>query len=211
MFMVRPVVPDISPITTGNFGVMAVWLTVLVFTGFAAYAIADYLVQRYNSERKKTVFYIIAVSVILTLVMLCFFGLSATTVKGIVMSLIMITASYEDIKTRECDDSLHILIVVAAFIGIEMFSLVEMTFAAITVFAVMMATALITKSEIGGADIKLSVACAFLFGIRRGLSGLMLGLMLAVAINLVKGKKRIKEGFPMIPYLAAGYMAAYFI
>ena len=73
----------------------------------------------------------------------------------------------------------------------------------------MLLTMLISKSNVGGADIKMAAACSFLLGLSRGVIGLLAGMILAVVVNVFKKDK--KKGFPMIPYLAAGYMAAYFI
>ena len=73
----------------------------------------------------------------------------------------------------------------------------------------MLITTLITKSNVGGADIKLAAACSFLLGLSRGIIGLLIGMILAVVCNAFKKDK--KKGFPMIPYLAVGTMAAYFI
>ena len=65
---------------------------------------------------------------------------------------------------------------------------------------------------IGGADVKLSAACAFLLGITKSLFGLITGLTLGIIVNLIIQIRKDKaEGFPLIPYLAAGFMAAYFI
>ena len=209
--IIRPITPNISPIANGDMNSIIAWLMVLAFAGLSAFFIANYSAERFKSNPKKTAILFVSVSVLITLMTLCFFGLSATTVKGIILSLVFILSSFEDIRTRECDDFLHVLILVAAFIGINMSSLVGMFSAAIFVFAVIMGTAMITNGEIGGADIKISVACAFLLGLRKGLLGLILGLTLAVVINLIKNRKNKKEGFPMIPYLAAGFMAAYFL
>ena len=85
----------------------------------------------------------------------------------------------------------------------------NMIISAFIVFAVMMGSVIVTKSEIGGADIKFSVACAFVLGIKGGLCGLIIGLTTAVIVNLIKNNK--KEGFAMLPYLAVGFMTAYFI
>ena len=75
----------------------------------------------------------------------------------------------------------------------------------------MLMTAAVTKSSIGGADIKLSAACAFMLGTVQGMTGLMIGLILAVIINFIKNRKKKHEGFPLIPYLAVGFTAAYFM
>lgn len=209
--IIKPITPNISPVINGDMNIIIAWLIVLSFAALSAFFIANYSADRFKSNPKKTAVCFVSVSVLLTLTMLCFFGLSATTLKGIILSLVFILSSFEDIRIRECDDYLHVLILVAGFIGVSMSSLVGMTLSAVFVFAVIMVTELITKGEIGGADIKMSAACAFLLGIHRGLLGVMLGLTLAVIINLIKQRKSKNEGFPMIPYLAVGFMTAYFI
>ena len=73
----------------------------------------------------------------------------------------------------------------------------------------MLLTMIISKSNIGGADIKIAAACSFLLGLSRGIIGLFAGTILAVLFNIFKKDK--KKGFPMIPYLAVGYMAAFFL
>lgn len=209
--IIRPITPNISPIQNGDMSFIIAWLIVLVFAGLSAFFVANYSANRFKTNPKKTAVCFISITVLLTMMMLCFFGLTATTLKGIILSLVFILSSFEDIRIRECDDYLHVLILVAGFIGIGMSSLVTMVFSAVFVFAIMIGTAVIAKGEIGGADIKMSVACAFLLGLRRGLLGLMLGLTLAIVINVTKKRKNKKEGFPMIPYLAVGFMTAYFI
>ena len=54
----------------------------------------------------------------------------------------------------------------------------------------------------GGADIKLSAACAFMLGTVQGFAGLMLGLIAAIIVNIIKNRKKNTEGFPLIPYRA---------
>ena len=69
-------------------------------------------------------------------------------------------------------------------------------------------TMVITRGKIGGADIKMVAACSFLLGLKRGIIGLFIGTVISVLFNIYKDKNK---GFPMIPYLAIGYMTAYFI
>ena len=80
------------------------------------------------------------------------------------------------------------------------------------VFGMMLVVSLMGKEScIGGADIKLGGACAFALGIHGGIAGLITGLVLAVVINLLKGKNTRQQSFPLVPYLSAGFLAAYFI
>ena len=73
----------------------------------------------------------------------------------------------------------------------------------------MLLTLLLTKSDVGGADIKMATAASFALGMTRGTAGLVAGMLLAILFNISKEAR--KKGFPMIPYLAAGYIAAFFI
>lgn len=188
---------------------LILYSVVLFFTGLSSFFISRYLTDRLKENRTKVTIFFLILSVGITLLMLLFFGCTAVTLKGIIISLIFLTSSYQDIKTHECDDYIHPMILVTGFIGMEVSKLPNMIISAIIVFVIMMGSVIMTKSEIGGADIKFSVACAFVLGIKGSLCGLIIGLTLAVIINSIK--KTRWEGFAMIPYLAVGFMTAYFI
>lgn len=131
------------------------------------------------------------------------------TVKGIILSLVLAFSSYEDIKARECDDYLHLMIVIAALIGTELSSIPYMLLSGVLTGGLMLLPVLLTKSDIGGADIKMTAACSFLLGLNKGIIGLLAGTVLAVVFNIFKKDK--SKAFPMIPYLTVGYMAAFVI
>ena len=185
------------------------WLIVLLFTGLSAFIISRYSAKKFKGKKSVTVTVFLLLSICAALLMLHRFGCTAITLKGIILFLIFITSSYQDIKTHECDDYIHPMIIIAGFIGRDYYNLPNMLISAFLVFALMMGSLLITKSSIGGADVKFSVACAFALGVKTGLSGLITGLTTAIIINLIKKNK--KEGFPMIPYLAVGFTMAYFV
>lgn len=208
--MIRPILPRFYEIDLTNkvgFIVSTVLMTLSVV--LIALLVGRFAAGKFDGNKKKTVLCFIGVTALTTLALICFFGCAATTVKGIVLSLILVFSSYEDIKKRECDDYLHLIIVIAAFIGTDLSSIPNMLLSSLFAGGLMLLTMLITKSNIGGADIKMAAACSFLLGLSRGVIGLLVGMILAVVVNVFKKDK--KKGFPMIPYLAAGYMAAYFI
>lgn len=209
--LIKPIEPNITPILNGDMHIILAWLIVLIASGLSAFLISNYSAYRFHTNPKKTAICFITVSVLMSIIMLCFFGLSATMIKGIILSLVFVQSSFEDITIRECDDYLHIMIVVAAFIGIEINSLISMVFAAIFIFAIIVVTVIVSSEEIGGADIKMSVASAFLLGVHKGLLGVIIGLTLAVVINLIKNKNNKKIGFPLIPYIATGFTVAYLV
>ncbi len=206
--MIRPIIPFIfdSGASLDKEFILFALLMVCLST-VAALALAGYCSDRYETDRKKTALLSAVIAVSVTLIMICFFGCSAIAVKGIVLLSVLALSSFEDIRTRECDDYLHVLIAVVAFIGTDIKRLPEMILAGLFAGGIIVLSKLIGKGKIGGADIKLAAASTFLLGFNRGIFGLLIGMVLAVIVNLLK--KNRKSGFPMIPYLAAGFSAAF--
>ena len=188
-------------------------LTFLLLAGAAAFFIGVYAAKRWKADKTKTAVAFVLISVAVTTLLLCFFGFAVSTVKGIILCLILLFSSYSDIKTREADDYLHVMILLTAFIGREPTAIPGMLLSAMLITLPLILPVILCKGKvIGGADVKLSIACTFLLGISRGIIGLMAGLTIGVLANLIiQTRKNKAEGFPLIPYLAAGFMAAYFI
>ena len=210
MVVIRPVDPRIfDAVSSLDAGFIVGTVLILLLSIFAALAMAKYASGRFETNKKKTALCFAVFAVCVTLIMICFFGCTAIAVKGIFLAYILAFSSFEDVKTRECDDHLHLMIVIAAFIGTDLTNLPGMILAAFFAGGVIVLSKLIGKGKIGGADIKLAAASAFLLGFDRGILGLLAGTLLAVLVNIFK--KNRKAGFPMIPYLAAGFTAAYFI
>ena len=208
--VIRPIVPHVFDAGfTFDAGFAVCAAMILLLTVLASLALAKYISGRFETDRKRTALLFTVIAVCISLIMICFFGCSAIAVKGILLAFILAFSSYEDVKTRECDDHLHLMIVIAAFIGTDLNNLLGMLLAAFFAGGVIVLSKLIGKGKIGGADIKMAAASAFLLGFDRGILGLLAGTLLAVLVNIFK--KNRKAGFPMIPYLAAGFTAAYFI
>ena len=208
--MIRPMIPNLSVLSNESLAAYIGLAILLTGTVFVAVLLSYYAADRFKGQKKETAFYFAVLALLGAVMMFCFFGLAATTVRGIIFFLILILSSYEDIKTRECDDYLHLMTVIAAFIGTALTMIPGMFVSAMFAGGIMLLAVLITKSSIGGADIKMAAACSFMLGFERGVIGLVIGTLLAVVVNLLKSKDR-KKGFPMIPYLAVGYAIAYFI
>ena len=209
--MIRPIMPRITPEITENPLILVNGIVLLALTVLTAVFISLYASKVYKGNKKKAVLFFTVIAALTALSLFCFFGCAAITVKGIIFCLLLAFSSYEDIKTRECENYVHLMIVIAAFIGTDMPALPGMLLSALITGGIMLMTAAVTKSSIGCADIKLSAACAFMLGTVQGMTGLMIGLILAVIINSIKNRKKKHEGFPLIPYLAVGFTAAYFM
>ena len=102
-----------------------------------------------------------------------------------------------------------------AFVGFDASNLPSMIVGALVVFVPQLAVSVMRPSRaIGGADIKISTALAFLLGAEKGLCAMIIGLTAAVITMLIvrKVKKTGKgEAFPLVPFLAAGAMAVFMI
>lgn len=203
--------PRITPEITENPLILVNGIVLFALIVLTAVFISLYASNVYKGNKKKAVLFFTVIAALTALSLFCFFGCAATTVKGIIFCLLLAFSSYEDIKTRECENYVHLMIVIAAFIGTDMAALPNMVLSALLVGGIMLMTTIITKSQMGGADIKLSAVCAFLLGTVQGFAGLMLGLIAAIIVNIIKNRKKNTEGFPLIPYLAVGFMAAYFM
>ena len=142
-------------------------------------------------------------------------GFSMWTVKGIVLALILLYASLQDLSTHEADDFLWVMLVILSFVNFGDVGIGSMIFGAVAVFVPQMAIAMFTKKGgIGGADIKLSTAAALSLGFYGGVIGYCIGLIFAITVQLLsnKAKKRSKdEPFPLLPFLSTGLMIGYFI
>lgn len=209
--MIRPIMPYDIPKLTENPFVLISGFVLLITAVLIAVVLSRYAAETYKGNRKKATLFFAGITAFVTLMLFCFFGCATTTFKGIIFCLLLLFSSYEDIRVRECEDYVHLMIVIAAFIGTDMAALPNMILSALLVGGIMVVTTVITKSQMGGADIKLSAACAFLLGTVQGFAGLMLGLTAAIIVNIIKNRKKKTEGFPLIPYLAVGFMAAYFM
>ena len=215
--MIRPILPRIPEID--NVPSAETAMTILTFSiclliaGLTAFLVSRYAAGHFNGSKKKTAYTFVGIAVAVSALLLCFFGCAVSAVQGILLCLILAYSSYSDIKTRESDDCLAVMTLLTAFIGREVSDIPGMLLSAVLITIPMFLVLILCKGNtIGGADIKLSAACTFLLGISRGIVGLMAGLTIGIIANLIiQSMKDKAEGFPLIPYLSAGFMAAYFL
>ncbi len=204
---VRTYLPELDHIdyTDPRFAIKAI--TILAAAVIAAVFISKFAAERFKGKRKKVTACTLGVTLFTAFFLISIYGAGAIAVKGIILALILSYASYQDIRTRECDDCLSLMVVITALIGRHFSDLPYMILSAMFAGGVMVTSLLLTKSEIGGADIKMAVACSFMCGLTAGVAGLLIGMILAVVFNIAKKKR--KKSFAMIPYLACGYMTAF--
>ncbi len=217
LIMINPILPSIPKIVTTPSSETATailtYSAFLLLAGMTAFLISWYAAGHFKGNKKKTALAFVGIAVAVSVLLLCFFGCAVSAVQGILFCLTLAYSSYSDIRTRESDDYLAVMIALTAFIGREVSEIPGMLLSAVVLSIPMLLVLIICKGKaIGGADMKLTTACAFLLGINRGIVGLTLGLIIGIVANLIiQSKKEKPEGFPMIPYLAVGFMAAYFL
>jgi leader peptidase (prepilin peptidase)/N-methyltransferase len=137
-----------------------------------------------------------------------------TVIKGFTFAEILLFASNSDIEIMEVSDSVHVMILITAFIGIVKEDILSMVLGLILIPLPLLIVSLTCKNSFGGADIKIMAACSFLLGLERGLVAIIVGLTVAIITTIIIKriqKKDLKEVFPIMPYLAIGCFLAYLI
>ena len=187
-------------------------LALVLITVVAGGLLNHYMLQRgFAYNLYLTYLFIPVVGVTLYLVG----GFTLWTLKGMVMALILLYASVQDVNTHEADDFLWVMLVILSLVNFGDVSIGSMVFGAIAVFVPQMAIAMFSKKGgIGGADIKISTAAALCLGFYGAVIGYMVGLIFAVVFQTIynKVKKQSnKEAFTLLPFLSTGLMIGYFI
>lgn len=133
--------------------------------------------------------------------------------KFLILLGILLYASIKDMREHEVPNTVWKLITILGLVNISLRDLPSMFLGAALVFLPQIIPAVInTEKAMGGADIKISTACAFLLGAGRGLAAFIIGLTLFVVIVPILRKVRHEENgepFPMVPFLSVGTIAAY--
>lgn len=194
----------------------------IIFLQFAAILLltlgATYLLGRVMKSKgfkvKQT-----ANCLIMTLVTISLFLLGLNNpvwvLRGIVLALILLYASVQDLTFREADDFLWVMILILAIGSVGTVPLWSMFLGAAVIFVPQMAIAIFSKKGgIGGADIKLSSASALLLGFFPGAIGYVIGLAFAILFTLIYNKikhRANQKSFPLIPFLSVGLMIGYLL
>ena len=209
--MIGPMLVEVIQTTPSVWAVVAACVAIL-----ALFLLVAYLICRQFSKGtdpfKHWPFYL---SSVVGLILLFAFGATITTVKGMILTLIMLYASLSDLKTRTVSDSISIMILILAFVGFVPSNLTSMLIGAAVVFIPQLALAMLRPDRAcGGADLKISTALAFLLGAEKGIFALVVGMLLAVVTMTIYNKineKEQTESFPLVPFLWFGATLAYMI
>ncbi len=167
--------------------------------------------QQEMEEKDTSLCYL--VSAVVFVLLFIVFGWSVQLVKGAVFFFILLYASLCDIQTRRVSDAVSVMIFISGFISLSLPKVFTHIIGAFIVGGIMFVCALLSKSRLGGADVKITTACVFVLGMWNGIAGLVIGLILSVIITpIINRKKKLKEmSLPLVPYLSIGFMAMYLI
>ena len=143
------------------------------------------------------------------------FGFGIVAVQGMILFFVLLYASCSDLTTHTMDDYLWVMVGILGLLSIGTIGLTSMLIGAVMVFVPQFLIALLPPHKaLGGADIKLSTALAFLLGWQKGLAALVLGLFLAVIVMMIVqkvDKKKRKAPFALIPFLSTAAMMVFVI
>ena len=133
--------------------------------------------------------------------------------REILLAGLLLYGSICDIRTHTMPDRIWMGIAGISFLGIRLCDLPSMLLGAAAVLLIEVPLAVLLKDRaIGGADIKLSAAGAFLLGWQKGLAALILGLTLSLIVVPIVRRIRHEDNrkaFALVPFLAVGIMTAY--
>lgn len=130
-------------------------------------------------------------------------------VKGAALFVLLILASYHDIKTRQIPDKYSIVIVLLALCAPRYENLWDV-FCCLPFFI-----AALSVGGIGGADIKIMGAVGMVIGLVPGISAMIIGLLGMILFHFVRslfiGKMQERQSYPLIPFLTAGIISMYLL
>jgi hypothetical protein len=143
------------------------------------------------------------------------FGFSVTMLQGLFLFFVLLYASCSDLTDHTMDDFLWVMVAMLGLCSICTVGLPSMLIGAGIVIVPQIAFAMFPPHRtLGGADIKLSTAIAFLLGAWRGIGAYLLGLTLAVIVVSICNRKQNRcppKPFALVPFLSIGAMIAFFI
>ena len=200
-----------------SLGTAGLWITIAAhIILFGIFFLSAWILCKKAVKEKESIPYLpFCLSMAVGLILLLVFGATLTTVKGMILALLLLYASLSDLKTRRVSDCVSIMIFILSLVGFEAENLPSMLIGAMIVFIPQFALAIIRPSRAcGGADLKISTALAFMLGAGKGVFALIVGMLLAVIVMAIYNKvnaKDQKEAFPLVPFLSVGAMIAYLL
>ncbi|QUH31112.1 prepilin peptidase [Vallitalea guaymasensis] len=127
-------------------------------------------------------------------------------VKYVLFVLVLVYASYCDIKTRIIPDRVHIIIILLGLINLNW---IPSILGLVLVPLPFLVVALVRNGSMGGGDVKLVGACSFYLGFTGGLIGSSVGLAFGILTSILYSRYKLKKyngKIALVPYLGVGYL-----
>ena len=143
------------------------------------------------------------------------YGASMELVQGVFLMFVLMYATWSDLTSHTVDDYVPIIIFALGIASMTTVGLGSMLFGAFAVFVPQIVMALIPKCKpLGGADLKISTALAFLLGWERGIIGFVAGLLIAVVCMAIYNKvkktdTKEERAFALVPFLSIAAMVLF--
>lgn len=158
---------------------------------------------------------VLPISAVTSVMLVLRYGLSITAIRGLFLMFVLLYASYSDIATHEADDYLWVIVFALSLYSTTTVGIKSMLIGALCVIIPQLAMAWLPPHRtLGGADIKLSTALAFLLGGWRGIGAYLIGLVIAVIYMAIYNKLKQRDGkepFALIPFLSVGALIMFLI
>lgn len=142
------------------------------------------------------------------------YGSTVTMLQGLFLFYLLIYASMSDLTDRSVPNHISISILALSLISVPSVGIVSMLLGGAIAAAIQIGISVMQDNRYGGADWKISSACAVLLGWQRGLSALALGLFIGVIFTLIYNhfkNRENSEGFPLVPFLSVGTMILFLV
>ena len=213
--MVSYIRPMISIGHSFDMELFAILLSMLLFVGMSMLVGATLVkVIRAKGETANMPL-TMTITAITALLLFARFGLSVTAIQGVFLMFVLLYASISDIHYHIVDDYIWVIVFALALLNVQKIGMTSMVVGALCVFIPQMAMALLPPHKtLGGADIKLSTALAFLLGGWKGICAYLLGLLVAVIFMCIYNKvtkQTEKKPFALVPFLSVGAMIMFLI
>ena len=218
--IIDPVTPILPGIAVRNLTESTVQIVLAVLSALAVIGtsvLIGWVLSRVMASKgmvSKPIFNLIA-SGAMGLCLFLRFGISVELIQGLFLFFVLLYASMSDLTTHTVDDFVWITVFALALASISTQGITSMTLGALFVFVPQIALALIPPHKtLGGADIKLSTALAFLLGTWKGITAYIVGLILAIVMISIyhrKKKSDTKQPFALVPFLSIGAMILFFV
>ena len=157
----------------------------------------------------------VTITAIVSLFLFARYGLSVTAIQGVFLMFVLMYATWSDLTSHTVDDYVPLLVFALGVASMATVGLSSMLFGAFAVFVPQIVMALIPKCKpLGGADLKLSTALAFLLGWERGIIGFVAGLLIAVIYMAIynrvkKTEAKEEKAFALVPFLSIAAMVLF--